>query len=129
MNALIILLFILGGGALLSYFAYLSKHFLGQAVVWLVAVIAPVYFFTQVNLGETFNLSLGDYQLSLGFNSYSWAFALLIMVLSPLSLIYSTGYMKSKIRLGTFYFSFIFSIFGMVGILMSRDLISLFIFW
>ncbi len=129
MNALIILLFILGGGALLSYFAYLSKHFLGQAVVWLVAVIAPVYFFTQVSLEDTFNLSLGGYQLSLGFNSYSWAFALLIMVLSPLSLIYSTGYMKSKIRLGTFYFSFIFTIFGMVGILMSRDLVSLFIFW
>ncbi|MCF6240214.1 MAG: hypothetical protein L3J74_02575, partial [Bacteroidales bacterium] len=129
MNALIILLFILGGGAILSYFAYLSKHILGQAVVWLVALISPIYFFTQISVGDTFTFNLAGYPLSLGFNNYSWVFALLIMVLSPLSLIYSTGYMKSKIRLGTFYFSFIFSIFGMIGILMARDLVSLFIFW
>jgi len=129
MNSLIILLFILGGGALLSYFAFLSKHAFGQAVVWLVAVVSPIYFFTQVAVGDTFSLSLGGFDLVLGFNNYSWVFALLIMVLSPLSLIYSTGYMKSRLRLGTFYFSFIFSIFGMMGILMSRDLISLFIFW
>ncbi len=129
MNSLIILLFILGGGALLSYFAFLSKHAFGQAVVWLVAIASPVYFFTQVAIGESFSFSLGGFELALGFNHYSWVFALLIMVLSPLSLIYSTGYMKSRLRLGTFYFSFIFSIFGMMGILMSRDLVSLFIFW
>lgn len=129
MNALIILLLILGGGALLSYFAYLSKHILGQAVVWLVAIIAPVYFFTQIGIGDSFSFNLGDYHLAIGYNNYSWVFALLIMVLSPLSLIYSTGYMQTKEKLGTFYFSFIFSIFGMMGILMSRDLISLFIFW
>ena len=129
MNALIILLLILGGGALISYFAFLSKHILGQAVVWLIAIISPVYFFTRIHVGEIFSLNLGGYELSLGFNHYSWVFALLIMVLSPLALIYSTGYMKSRLRLGTFYFSFIFTIFGMMGILMSRDLISLFIFW
>ncbi len=129
MSTLFVLILILAGGALLSYLAYLAKPVLGQAMIWLVALASPAYFFTQIHVGDVAQLSLGGFNLEWGFNAYSWVFALLVMVLAPLALIYSTAYMKGKERLATFYFSYTLSILGMMGILMSRDLISLFIFW
>lgn len=129
MNVLVILLLILAGGALLSYFAYKINPVLGESIVITLAIAAPLYFFTQVSLCDTYQITLANFQLEWSFTAYSWIFALLVMTLSPLAFIYSTAYMRGKDSLGTFYFSFILSVFGMVGILMSRDLISLFIFW
>jgi NADH-quinone oxidoreductase subunit M len=129
MNVLVILLLILTGGALISYLAFKASSVVGEIVIWLVALAAPLFFFTQVSINDTYQLTLAQFQLEWAFSAYSWVFALLVMTLSPLAFIYSTAYMRGKDGLPTFYFSFILSVLGMMGILMSRDFVSLFIFW
>ncbi len=129
MNTLIILLLILACGALLSYLAFVVKPLLGEIVVWILALLAPAYFFIYADTSVAFELHLAQFKLQWAFSKFSYMFALLVMTLAPLAFIYSTAYMRGKERLGTFYFAFILSVTGMMGILMSRDFISLFIFW
>jgi len=129
MNTLIILLLILSLGALISYLAFLIKPVAGEMVVWALALLAPAFFFFFADTNAAFELQLAQFKLQWAFSKYSYMFALLVMTLAPLAFIYSTAYMRGKERLGTFYFAFILSVTGMMGILMSRDFISLFIFW
>ncbi len=127
MDNLAILLLIVFGGAILTYLAFAINKTLGNILVFLEAIAIPAYFFT-VKFTD-FNFSFIGLSLGWGFNAYSWLFAMLVAVLAPLALIYSIPYMNGKENLGWFYFNFLFSVGGMFGILMSRDLVSLFFFW
>ena len=129
MNSLVLLLLIIAGGALLSYFGHRINQLLGNITVIVVALIIPIYWFTQVDFTETVSLTVSGFHLEWGYNMYGKLFSMIVMILSPLALIYAVGYMKNQKKLATFYFSFLFSILGMTGILMSRDFVSLFIFW
>ena len=129
MNSLVLLLLIITGGALLSYFGHRINQLLGNITVFAVALIIPVFWFTQVDFTETVNLTISGFHLEWAYNNYGKLFSMIVMILSPLALIYAIGYMKDQKKLATFYFSFLFSILGMIGILMSRDFVSLFIFW
>ncbi len=129
MNNIFLLLLILVAGAGLSYMAFKFSAAIGNLVVLVTGFGAASYFFWNIQSFESFEYSLGGFKAVWQLTAYSKIFAALVMVLSPMALLYSTAYMKGQERLGTFYFNFLLSIFGMIGILFSQDFISLFIFW
>ncbi|MBN1251855.1 MAG: hypothetical protein JXR51_08685 [Bacteroidales bacterium] len=129
MNSLFLLLFILFGSAILSYIGHRISETLGNIIVVVGAFSASIWFFVGFETPAEFSYKIADFDALWSFSSYSWIFAALVSILSPLALLYSTSYMKGKERLGTFYFNFFLSILGMIGITMSQDFISLFIFW
>lgn len=129
MNTIYIIFLVFLGGAVVSYFAGKLNKVL-QDILFLVSVLLPAYlFFANVEIGQQVSLSLGGISLSWGINYFGWLFALIVLGLGSMAAIYAVGFMKDKERRGYFYFNFILSIMAMMGILMSRDLVSFFIFW
>ena len=129
MNALVILLSIFFIGGLVAYVAYKINKVVGDIWLTLVGFGGAAYFIWAIKGTETLQFHLATFTLSLGFTSFAWIFGLLIAVLTPLVFLYSIPYMKGKDRLGWFYMLFMFSIGGMLGILMAKDFLTLFIFW
>lgn len=115
------------GWAIITYIAFKINKTLGNIFIGVVAIGLPVYFFSYIP--QDYSLSFMGFNLQFGFTSYAFLFAQLVVVLGSLALMYSISYMKGKDRLAWFYLNFIFSIVSMLGILMSKDLISLFVFW
>ncbi len=117
------------GGAVLTYFAGKISKVL-QDILFLLSVLVPAsLFFTYVKIADSVTLPLGGIKLSWGLNHFSWLFSLIVLGLGSMAAIYAVGYMKGRERKGYFYFNFILSIMAMMGILLSLDLISFFIFW
>jgi len=128
MNSLIIILILVFGGALLSFL--LNKFVPALRDIFNVAVLlVAAYLFFTIDTNLRFDFHLGGINLQWGFTSAGYLFGIIVVVLGALAMIYSTAYMKGKDRLGYFYMNFLFSIGAMLGILMSRDLVSLFFFW
>lgn len=126
MSNLIIIL-ALFGGAILTYIAFKLNKTLGNIFVGLIAIALPVYFFAYNP--EDYSVQFMGLTLQFGFTSFANLFAILVVFLGTATLLYSIPYMNKKDNLGWFYFNFILSIAGMMGILMSKDFVSLFIFW
>ncbi len=129
MNSLLFFIIIMVASALLGYLGYRINKTVGNITIFALAIIVPGFYFFEIDLSQTFNFSIVGFEAEWGFNKYGKLFALIVMTLSPLALIYSIAYMKGQEKRGTFYFSFFLTILGMMGILMSRDFVSLFIFW
>ena len=129
MEMIHIIFLIFLGGAVLTYFAgKISKAL--QDIFFLASVLVPAYlFFANVAIADRATLSLGGLTLAWGVNHFSWLFSLIVLGLGSMAAIYAIGYMKGKERKGYFYFNFILSIMSMMGILLSQDLVSFFIFW
>lgn len=70
-----------------------------------------------------------DYSLMLRINTLSWFFAIAITILSTLSIIFSLSYMKDKSQLDFYYLMMLLVNASMLGIVLSGDFISFFIFW
>ena len=102
MNSLELLLFIIAGGALLSYFGHRINQVIGNITVFGLAILIPLFWFTQVDFTETVKFTLSGYQLEWGYNLYGKLFSMIVMILSPLALIYAIGYMKNQKKLATF---------------------------
>jgi len=125
------LLLIAFGGAFLTYPAgkvsARLRDFLTVAVsLVLVIVTASLYgtSFSRVYYTGFFGL-----RFILRMNPLSWFFAITIVGIGLLSLIYSLGYMKGKDRPDYYYFSLMFINASMLGTVVAGDLISFFIFW
>lgn len=67
--------------------------------------------------------------LALRVDGLARVFALLISGLGALILLYASGYFKPKPRLGRFAGSFVGFLAAMLGLVLSDDVISLFLFW
>ena len=129
MEMIHIIFLIFLGGAVLTYFAGKVSKVL-QDLLFLVSVLVPAgLFFGYVHIADSASLVLGGIKLTWGLNHFSWLFALIVLGLGSMAAIYAIGFMKGKERRGYFYFNFILSIMAMMGILLSVDLISFFIFW
>ncbi len=128
MNSLILILVLMFGGALLAFI--LNKFVPALRDVFVVLLMLGVsYLFFNSGISNRLDFEVLGIHMQWGFTSASYLFGIIVVVLGSLALIYSTAYMKGKDRLGYFYMNFLFSIGAMLGILMSRDLISLFFFW
>jgi len=116
------------GGALFAFI--LNKFVPALRDIFVVLLMLGVsYLFFSTGISNRLNFDVLGIHMQWGFTSASYLFGIIVVVLGSLALIYSTAYMKGKDRLGYFYMNFLFSIGAMLGILMSRDLISLFFFW
>lgn len=128
MNSLILILTLVFGGAILSFILNKFLPALLNAFIVLMMLAASYLFFT-IDSTQQINFEIGGIHLQWGFTSASYLFGIIVVVLGFLAILYSTAYMQGKDRLGYFYMNFLLSIGAMIGILMSRDLISLFFFW
>ncbi|RKX18061.1 MAG: hypothetical protein DRP35_09870 [Candidatus Zixiibacteriota bacterium] len=129
MNGIYLVLGILLAGALLTFFANKIAGFLRDIFFLGTVLAATVLFFTNVTIGETVAFNLGGISLKWGITNFGYIFALIVLGLGVLGGIYSIPYMKGKERLGYFYMNFLLSLFSMMGILFSQDLVSFFFFW
>ncbi len=67
--------------------------------------------------------------LSLRINSLSWFFAIVVAVIGFLSILFSLEYIKYHKRLSFYYFMMLFVNASMLGIVLSGDFLSFYIFW
>ncbi|CAB3394944.1 NADH-quinone oxidoreductase subunit L [Kyrpidia spormannii] len=76
-------------------------------------------------------LSVGDVTLSLAFEvtPLSALMILIVTLVGFLVHVYSYGYMKGERRFSSFYQHLSLFMFSMLGLVMARDLLSVFIFW
>ena len=116
-------------GAILTFFANRISGLLRDVLFILTILSTGVMFFMNLETGTFVSFSLGGLDLSWGLTPFSWLFAIIVIGLGILAAFYSLAAMKGKDRLGFYYFNFILGIFSMLGILVSQDLVSFFIFW
>ena len=129
MELITIIFIILAGGALLTYLVDGFSRKITAIIAFVVALLASVYFFANFEIGQVYKFSLAGLDLQWGVNAYSLYFIYIIFGLSTLALLYSIKYMEGKARLGYFYSSFLLTLLGMFGVVISQDFVSLFIFW
>jgi NADH-quinone oxidoreductase subunit M len=124
---LIFILFL--GGAIVTWMSGKLGNIV-QDILFLATILVPAYlFYTGVETGYAIDFKAGGIELSWGINAFGWLFSLIVLGLGVIVAFYAISYMKGKERRGAFYFNFILSVMAMLGILMSQDLVSFFIFW
>ncbi len=124
-----ILFALMFGGAVLTFLAHKISGLLRDTIFVLTVLAGTVLFFTKIHAGNMISFSLAGLSLRWGINAYGRIFALIILGLGVMAAFYSVSYMRGKERLGYFYFNFLVSLTSMMGIVMSQDLVSFFIFW
>ncbi len=129
MEIIAIILLILLVGSMLTFLIDSFSSKLTGITAFLFSLAASVVFFTQIPSGYQFKFQLAGLDLQWGLTDYSYYFAYIIFGMSVLALLYSIKYMEGKGRLGYFYGSFLLTILGMFGVVISQDFVSLFIFW
>jgi len=68
-------------------------------------------------------------ELSLRLNSLGWFFAVYIALINAGSIVFSLSYMKGKERLNFYYSMMLLVNAGMLGVVLSGDFLSFYIFW
>lgn len=113
---------------------------LGSFSGWFLCLLplaVTVYFFTllpDVAAGEVFTQKLpwaeglGIY-LSFRLDGLSLLFSILISGIGALIIPYASGYLRDHAELGRFYLFFLMFMASMLGVVLSDNLILLFIFW
>ncbi len=118
------------GGVFLTYLLGKASQVLRNALavivsLVLVGMVAGLYGFEK----EIVYFKFFEHPLVFRINTISWLFAICITILSALSIIFSLSYMKDRSRLDFYYLMFLLVNASMLGIVMSGDLISFFVFW
>lgn len=129
MNIFFIILLTLFLSAILAFISNRIVRGSSGTIAFIGITAASILFFTQLSTDNSYSFTLGGIQMQLGLNSYTYLFAIIVLGLGVLASLYSIQYMKGKERLGYFYFNFVMTILGMVGIIFSQDFITFFIFW
>jgi formate hydrogenlyase subunit 3/multisubunit Na+/H+ antiporter MnhD subunit len=70
-----------------------------------------------------------DVPLSLRLDALSWFFAIAISLVGFLSVVFSLSYIKGRERTDFYYLAMLLINASMIGIVLSADLLSFFIFW
>jgi len=129
MELIKIILLVLVLGSLLTYIIDGVSRKLTAVTAFMVSLVATIIFFSRVSIGETYKFRLAGLDLQWGINHYSIYFLYIILGLGVLALLYSIKYMEGKARLGYYYSSFLLTLLGMFGVVISQDFVSLFVFW
>ncbi len=99
------------------------------AVLFSLALVVITAFLYGKPLHNTFYIILPQLPLILRLNMLSWFFAIAISSFSFLCIVFSLSYMKGRQRLDCYYFLMLFVNAAMLGIVLSGDLVSFYIFW
>ncbi|MBN2213592.1 MAG: hypothetical protein JW723_05055 [Bacteroidales bacterium] len=126
-----IILAIAFGGALLTYFSgKISKKARDVLAVLISLVIAVILaFFYNTSSREIFYTGFLDFPLILRIDTFSWFFAFTIAVIGSFSIIFSLSYIRKKGNTDYYYTMMLLVIASMIGIILSGDLVSFYIFW
>ncbi|MGK7392457.1 MAG: hydrogen gas-evolving membrane-bound hydrogenase subunit E [Candidatus Cyclobacteriaceae bacterium M2_1C_046] len=124
-------------GALIAPFtARYFKKYVGLllALVPFAVLLYFLPFYKEINEGTTFTYTAQwipslDIQFSFFLDGLSYLFTLLILGIGTIVFIYSNGYMQHEENKGRFY-SFMLAFTGaMLGLVLSQNIITLFLFW
>jgi NADH-quinone oxidoreductase subunit M len=129
MDIINIILLVFLSGAILTAFVGKLSSIVQDAFFLITIVVTSVLFFLNMDTNTEVILSLSKYQLVFGLTPLSLFFAFIVFGLAVLTGVYAIGQMQGKKKKGYFYFNFLLSIAAMFGILVSKDLVSFFIFW
>jgi len=99
------------------------------SVLLSVALVAMVALMYGTSGEEEFYMGFLGLHLVLRYNMLSWLFAIAVSSICALSTVFSLSYMRGKERLNFFYFSMFLVEAGMLGVVLSGDLVSFYIFW
>jgi formate hydrogenlyase subunit 3/multisubunit Na+/H+ antiporter MnhD subunit len=126
-----LLLIVAFGGSLLTYLlgkvsSRIRDAFAVLISLALVVMVASLY---GKALRVPFYEGFLGMSLVLRVDGLSWLFAIAASVLGCLSIVFSLGYMKGKERTSLYYSMLLLVNAAMLGVVLSGDLLSLFIFW
>ena len=99
------------------------------SLVALLPLILLAFLYGRVISVDYASVPFLDINLSLRLTPLSWLFAVSIVVLGGLAVIFSTGYMRGKERPDYYYFMMLLVNGAMLGIVLSGDFFSFYIFW
>jgi NADH-quinone oxidoreductase subunit M len=126
-----LLLIIAFGGAFLTYFSgKISSGLRNFFAVFISCALAAIvaYLYGKPSEGTFYSGFLG-LPLLLRLNMLSWFFAIAIAVVGALSIIFSLSYIKGREKTDFYYLMMLLVNAGMLGIVLSGDLVSFYIFW
>ena len=126
-----ILLLIAFIGAFLTYLlGKISSKVRDIFAVFISFVLLGLTAFLYSNFSESiFYLGFFNLPLILRIDMLSWLFAITIAAIGTFSIIFSLSYIKGKERTDFYYLMMLLVNAGMLGIVLSGDLISFYIFW
>jgi len=117
-----------------AFFVYLTgkiseklRNFLALAVS-LALLIFVSLLYTKIGTSHAY-FSFLDYALTLRVDWLSWFFGIAVVSINLFAIIYSFSDMKGKKRLDLFYMLMLLVNAGMLGVVMSGDFISFYIYW
>jgi len=114
---------------------YLTGKFSGRVrdisavLVSLAVVILVGLAYNQKIYTNFYSLPFLNLSLSLRLNYLSWFFAIIVAGIGFLSILFSLEYIKDYQGVGFYYFMMLFVNAGMLGIVLSADFLSFYIFW
>jgi formate hydrogenlyase subunit 3/multisubunit Na+/H+ antiporter MnhD subunit len=126
-----ILLAIAFGGALFTYILGKINSRLrnGFAVLNALALVVITSCMYGQTIEKSLNFGFLDLPFVLRINMMSWFFAITIVGIGLLSVLFSIEFIKNEKRLDYYYFNMLFINASMLGTVISGDLLSFFIFW
>ncbi|RKY78254.1 hypothetical protein DRQ00_05560 [candidate division KSB1 bacterium] len=126
-----LLLIIAFGGAFLTYLlGKISSGLRDSFAVFIsLALVAVIAFLYGKPLHKAFYSGFLGLPLVLRLNMLSWFFAITIAVVGALSIIFSLSYIKGRERTDFYYLMMLLVNASMLGIVLSGDLVSFYIFW
>lgn len=124
----------------LALFAPVLQKYLKESTGYVLALLPFgifVYFlslYPAITSGEIIQTSIPwlsslDINLSFLLDGLSYLFVLLITGMGTFIVLYASGYMKGHTFLGRFYLSLLLFMASMLGVVLSDNLITLFVFW
>ena len=99
------------------------------AVLISLALVLMVAFLYGKSTKTTVMFNFLSESLVLRLNMLSWLFAITIAGIGALSIIFSLSYIKGREKIDFYYFAMLLVNASMLGIVLSGDLISFYIFW
>ena len=114
---------------------YAAGRVSGRArnVLAVLAALAPVVWVAMLYgrslRVEYYSLPILDATLTLRSDPLAWFFAMAVAAVGLLAIVFSLEYMKGRERLGFYYAAMLLVNASMLGIVLSGDLISLYVFW
>ena len=126
-----LLIIVAFGGAFLTYFLGKISPKLrnGFAVLNALALVVMTAFLYGQTMEKTLHFGFLGMPFVLRINMLSWFFAITIVGIGLLSVIYSIKYTENEDKLDYYYFTTLFINASMLGTVLCGDLISFFIFW
>ena len=118
------------GGAFLTYLLGKASSLLRDFFAVLVSVVLLVLISLSYGRAEQIAyFSFLDLSLVLRINVLAWFFAIAIQTITTLAVIFSLSYMKGRERIDFYYLMMLLCNAAMLGIVLSGDLLSFYIFW